>query len=98
MTTCTVIAHDVSTAEALIGCIEPGGSIEVMLLDGNAAVAKAACRLQADSVVQVRGVAPNSDAASVGGALVGHMTTSDVIVLESTQWSRDLAGWLAIVL
>ncbi|WP_242908071.1 electron transfer flavoprotein subunit alpha/FixB family protein [Actinomadura terrae] len=89
----TVIARDVVSAGALLGIVPSGAATRVVLLGE----ADGADGLAADRVLVAPGLSGH-DPAAIGPPLAPLLAATRLIVLDSGQPARDLAGWLCATL
>ncbi|TYB42223.1 electron transfer flavoprotein subunit alpha/FixB family protein [Actinomadura chibensis] len=92
----TVVARDLGTARSLLGVAPTGMATRVVLL-GAAAADDGARGLPADRVVAAPGLTGHDPAAlgpSLAPLLAPFLSTAGLVVLDSGQPARDLAGWL----
>jgi electron transfer flavoprotein alpha subunit len=94
----TVVAQEPTAAESLVGMLPGSASVELVLLGTEASAVPAELRrLAVERIVAVADVTGREEPRVVGSA-VRELVAGRVVVLDSTQASRDLAGWLCAVL
>jgi electron transfer flavoprotein alpha subunit len=95
----TVAAWDATTAQQLLSIVPPDQPVELVLLGVDASQIPPSVRLlPVDRIVAVSGARPGDQPAVVGTALARILDAASVVVLDSTQDSRDLAGWMCATL
>ncbi|HEX9888559.1 MAG TPA: electron transfer flavoprotein subunit alpha/FixB family protein [Nitriliruptorales bacterium] len=94
-----VIAPDEASADALLGLVPAELPTELVVLDVAADDLTPATRgLPADRIVAVPQLPATSDAEVAGPFLRERVASAQLVVLDSSQAGRDLAGWLAVTL
>lgn len=90
-----VVASDPATADLLLGVVPATANSTIIYL-GEAPDDLAA--LPCDRVLSVSSLSASAEAPVVGAVLRDLIQQPDVLVLDSSQPSRDLSGWLAATL
>lgn len=94
-----VVARDERNGDDLLGIVPPGAPAQLVLLGMSAEdVSDSARTLPVDHVVVVPQAHAASEPAVVGEMLRDLVAEVDVVVLDSAQAGRDLAGWLCATL
>lgn len=90
-----VVASDTHTADLLVGIVPQDQRVTVLYLGAPSVELEA---LPADRVVFVPSLSSSMEAAVLGLGLRELIAPLDVVVLDSSQPSRDLAGWMSATL
>lgn len=101
MVDCLVIAPDVPGALGLLGVLSPEVTARVVLLaegSGEDDAREEASALPVESVLVLPDVGPATSLELLGLVVQSQVDSSRAVVLDSSQASRDLAGWLSATL
>ena len=92
----TVVASEENVADRLLGLVPPTSPVRVVLIGTLGELSPSCAALPADELI--RSSLPLDAPADVAGPVLRDLVEqSSVVLLDSSQASRDLAGWLCAV-